>query len=154
MSYVFACVARDEDISWFSCTSLPQILQPPAAIIMIIAATRMHRSLTDFARGSTDMYYIFDSIPLSAYRGRYRWDISGNVQKRGFPFSKAKHTPAAQTSPGQMEVAFHVPREEDLTQTSHSAGGSCVRMDGEPHDQLNKPTVGCKLESGMEECVP
>jgi len=116
---------------------LDVILQRPAAIIMIIAATRMHRSLTDFARGSTDM-----------------WDTSGGVQKRGLPFSKAKRTPATQTLPGLMEVAFHVPSEEYLTQTSHPASGSCVSMDGEPHDQLNKPTVGCKLESGMEECVP
>jgi len=83
------------------------------------------------------------------YRGRYRLGASGSIQMRGFPFSKTKRTPAAQTSPGEMEVAFHVPCEGYSTQITHP--GSCVSMDGEPHDQLNKPIVDCKLESGTEE---
>jgi hypothetical protein len=34
------------------------MFQLPAVIIMSIAATRMHRSLTDFVSGTTDMYDI------------------------------------------------------------------------------------------------
>jgi hypothetical protein len=101
-------------------------------------------------------HVLYFTIPFpsafSAYRGRYRFGASGSVQMRGFPFSKAERTPTAQTTLGQMELAFHIPCEESLTpQTSHP--GSCVRLDGEPHDQLNKPTVDCTLESGIGECV-
>ena len=52
-----------------------------------------------------------------------------------------------------MEVAVYIPCEEHLTPQTRNLG-SCVGMEGEPHDQLTKQTVDCKPESGMEGCVP
>ncbi|KAH9985889.1 hypothetical protein BJV74DRAFT_846109 [Russula compacta] len=46
------------------------MLQPPAAIVMSIAATRMHRALVDFAFGSTDKYTLFLSFFLQTYCDR------------------------------------------------------------------------------------
>jgi hypothetical protein len=42
-----------------------QMFQPPSVIIIAIAATRIHRSLVDFASGSADMYDASFRIPKS-----------------------------------------------------------------------------------------
>ena len=49
-----------------SCTYVTQMFQPPALIIMAIAATWMYCSLTDFCTGSADMYIIRSFLNLSS----------------------------------------------------------------------------------------
>ena len=58
LSVVRACLCCEGRVYLVLMHFLPQILQPPSAIITIIAATRMHRSLTDFAHGPTTLYGI------------------------------------------------------------------------------------------------
>jgi hypothetical protein len=53
MSYVFVVIGEERPLVSHSA---PQLFETPCKITMIIAATRMHRALVDFASGSSDMY--------------------------------------------------------------------------------------------------
>lgn len=46
-----------------------QMFQPQSSTAMVIAATRMHRSLVDFNSRSTDVYGVLYSLPFSDLQG-------------------------------------------------------------------------------------
>jgi len=106
------------------------ILQPPSIIAMSVVATRMHRSLTDFARGTAD-------IPSDSFRRHH------------LEFVKTEQTPAGQTFLGAMEVTVHISSEgHPASQTIHLS--STVGVDSQPcSNSLSESSVHCDLESGM-----
>jgi len=104
------------------------ILQPPSIIAMSIVATRMHRSLTDFICGPTDIQ-------------------SDSFRRHGPEFAKTEQTPAGQTSLRPVGVAVHISSGGQASQTIHV--GSTVGMDGQSHDPLSESVVDRDLESGM-----
>jgi hypothetical protein len=56
----------------FSFVSTSQLFEVPSLVVMTIAATRMHRSLVDFASGSTEVYDILHFLSyFHAQCGRY-----------------------------------------------------------------------------------
>ena len=114
------------------------MFQLPSVVTMTIAATRMYRSLTDFASSATDMYQIptFLSSPLlTCCRRLYR--ASSNLLKG--------HT---KVSNMQWNVAMPVDRIEvtvDSTDEQYQISGTS-RHDAE--EQLCEKLQG--YESGQE----
>ncbi|KAH9985086.1 hypothetical protein BJV77DRAFT_139589 [Russula vinacea] len=76
--------------------STPQMLQTPGLVMMIIAATRMHRALVDFASESSDMAHV-------------------NVQASSLVISKTKQTDAAPTTLHRIEIAVDTAFEQHPT---------------------------------------
>jgi len=83
------------------------MFQPPTWITMSIAATRMHRSLVDFASGSTDIF-----------------SAQGSLQHSNLP-PRPRRIPATLTSLDRMEVAVHVVSEQHVSRQV-SSDGSCI----------------------------
>jgi len=81
---VVACLSTNSQFT--------NLILMPGLIIMTIAATRMHRSLVDYASGFPDVV---------SRRGNAKLSISG------VSFSKTKRVKAASLSPAQIEVAVH-----------------------------------------------
>jgi len=87
------------------------MFQPPTWITMTIAATRIHRSLVDFASGSTGVFTASNTQEVQQH---------GNL-----PGSKIKRIRASSTLPDQMGVTVHVVSEQHLSQQM-STNGSCI----------------------------
>jgi len=75
--------------------------------MLIIAATRMHRSLVDFASGSSDVYdaHFLSLFPFSAADGRFR--VHGNPQMNNLASPKTKRTSTPSSALDRVEVAIH-----------------------------------------------
>jgi hypothetical protein len=84
------------------------VFEDPSLIVMIIAATRMHRSLVDFASGSTEMYDTlhFFSFFL-AQHGLCRVSTRESRPMSNLVFSKTKRSDPAPTALDRVEVATH-----------------------------------------------
>lgn len=90
--------------------SVTQMLLPLGCITMTIAATRMHRSLVDYASGSPDMYDTFNFRFFSCFSAR---EMSFLVYSRISNWAVASHSPssAARTAsispPNRIELTVH-----------------------------------------------
>jgi len=91
---------------------------------MSIAATRMHRSLVDFASGPTAMYDTLTPFRSPAYCGRCSFSAQGSLQHNNLP-PRTRRIPAALTSLDQMEVAVHIVSEQHMSRQV-SSDGSCI----------------------------
>jgi hypothetical protein len=93
---------------------------------MIIAATRMHRSLVDFASGSSNMYgtlRLFSILP--AQRGRCHFRGHENIQVSSLVFSKTKQADLASTTLHRVEIPMDPAFEQHQTAqipNDHSSG--------------------------------
>jgi hypothetical protein len=90
----------------------------PGLIIMTIAATRMHRSLVDYASAFPDVYDTL--LLLSLYptqRGQYRFRVTVreniNLPITSALFSKTKRAQTALNSLHRIEVNVHTSYEQD-----------------------------------------
>ena len=95
---------------------------------MTIAATRMHRSLVDFASGSTDMYGTLAHFhsPIHCRQCSLSSLSAKVVQQHGnLPGPKTRRIRAASISPDQMGVAVHVVSEQHISQQM-SSNDSCI----------------------------
>lgn len=82
---------------------------------MSIAATRMHRSLVDFASGHADMYDIIYSALFSAHCLLSILGVLGNQQSGSLPvrrIQETNHDNGASAPVDQMGVAVHTAPEQ------------------------------------------
>ena len=92
------------------------MLQTPGLVMMIIAATRMHRALVDFASESSDMYGTLCLLAfLPAQCGRCHLRAHVNVQASSLVFSKTKQTDAVPTTLHRIEIAVDTAFEQHPT---------------------------------------
>ena len=97
-----------------------QIITAPGMITMTIAATRMHRSLVDYASGFSDVYDTFNLLHLLSYSTRgYRFRVSAQENKKlpkiSAVFSKTTRAQAALNSLDQIELTVHTAFEQHTT---------------------------------------
>ena len=82
---------------------------------LVIAATRMHRSLIDFAHRSPDVYDVFYDSILSRFLphdGRYRFSARENIQDDRIPVPETKRISPAWIPNDRMVVAMDVFSEQ------------------------------------------
>ena len=127
-----------------------QMLQPPTAILMTIAATRMHRTLVGFTYGSKDKYTLFISFFFQTCSDRCRCSAFDTLQNGGPPVSKIEWTPASQSTVRRMEVTMQKTDEQYPTSQS-SQHGSFVGKERR-HDSLkpNDSIVGHEMGEGRD----
>jgi hypothetical protein len=107
----------------------------PSVIILIITSTRMHRSLVDFASGSSDVYE-YDTLhfnaslpPLFSPSARPIWfRTNENPQLTSLVLSKAKGTDTALTALDRVEVSMHTAPEQHPTGTAMSGEGTSTTI--------------------------
>jgi len=88
------------------------MLQVPAVIILAIAATRMYRSLVDFASETTDMSDILSFHIYPCSQCSIPCSIQDDPQADSHIFSRTKDTPRARTPVARMEVNMHAVYEQ------------------------------------------
>ena len=113
---------------------------------MVIAATRMHRSLVDFTTGSTDMC---DTLALSfsphPHYGRCLPSANDSFQDSGIAVVKAKRAHAAQIPLDRMDVTVHIVSEPRLARQTRD-DDSCASVD----EQARKKQNGLGLDDDLE----
>ena len=104
---------------------------------MVIAATRMHRSLVDFTTGSTDMC---DTLALSfsphPHYGRCLPSANDSFQDSGIAVVKAKRAHAAQIPLDRMDVTVHIVSEPRLARQTGD-DDSCASVDEQARNEQN-----------------
>jgi hypothetical protein len=123
---------------------LHSMFETPGLIIMTIAATRMHRSLIDFASGSSDM-------------------TNESPQLTSLVLSKAKRTDTGPTALDRVEVSMHTPPEQystgpamsgESTPTIVSTSEKIPEIVGDPSN-LNLTRVStCPLPTVSPSAIP
>ncbi len=112
---------------------MPQVLGNPSLIVMIIAATRMHRSLVDFASGSTEMYDTLHFLSFFlAQHGLCRFSTRESRPMSNLVFSKTKRSDPAPTALDWVEVATHKDFGQHLTGSKNDDDSSTVIGTSEP----------------------
>jgi len=112
---------------------VPQVLGNPSLIVMIIAATRMHRSLVDFASGSTEMYDTLHFLSFFlAQHGLCRFSTRESRPMSNLVFSKTKRSDPAPTALDWVEVATHKDFGQHLTGSKNDDDSSTVIGTSEP----------------------
>ncbi|KAI9455867.1 hypothetical protein F5148DRAFT_1369800 [Russula earlei] len=121
------------------------IFQIPALTIMSIAATRMYRSLADFASGFTDR----SGIPpfFSSPRSRSMcFSVEESAQYGGHGIPRVH---AVSLTP--MEVSLNTTREQCLTsQTSAPSGDPYIHVEVPMSDKPRRPRQDENMESGRQ----
>ncbi len=111
---------------------MPQVLENPSLIVMIIAATRMHRSLVDFASGSTEMYDALHFLSfILTQHGLCRFSTRESRPMSDLVFSKTKRSDPAPTALDRVQVATHKAFGQHLTGSKNDDDSSSVIGTGE-----------------------
>jgi hypothetical protein len=120
---------------------------------MSIAATRIYRSLADFA-SATEVYVILSSSPLTLIDVTSAM-VSGKAPRIGRNVPTSKLTFAAPTSPRRTEVAMDTSHEQYLTPLTDQ---DVIYIGRESPEQLRDKPRGLSFdddpESGAGRCVP
>jgi len=87
--------------------SASQLFQGSSQIIMIIATTRMHRSLVNFAAGSSHV-------------------LHGSPQVSNLTSSKTKRTDTPSTALDRVEIAIHTAIEQHSTSSTTDDDSSTI----------------------------
>ena len=98
--------------SAFLISSTSQLFEGSSQIIIIIAATRMHRSLVNFASGSSDVYDTLQFLSLFLLN---RFRAHENPQASNLTSSKTKRAGAPSTAMDRVEIAMHTAIEQHPT---------------------------------------
>ena len=99
---------------------------------MIIAATRMHRALVDFASVSSDMYGTLCFLSFfPAQYGRCRFRAHEKVKVSRLASPNTKQTDAAPTTPHRIEIAVDTAFEQHPTAQIADGDSSDINI-GEP----------------------
>jgi len=122
---------------------------------MVIAATRMHRSLVDSASGFPDVYDTPGLLYLLSYSTRaYRFRVSAQESKKlstsSAVFPKTKRAQATLGSQDRIEVTVHTAFEQHTTtQTNdHDSYNSTIKQVHE------KPNAWGRLDDSVEPLEP
>jgi len=111
---------------------VPQVLENPSLIVMIIAATRMHRSLVDFASGSTEMYDALHFLSfILTQHGLCRFSTRESPPMSNLVFSKTKRSDPAPTALDRVQVATHKAFGQHSTGSKNDDDSSSVIGTGE-----------------------
>jgi|SRR6267154_497822 len=114
------------------------MFMPPSIVTLSIAATRIHRSLIDYASGRTEQYDITASFStLTAHCDRYgRPSDPISLQESGQIKWKVNTAPVKLVLPSRMEEVIGRAYNQDQTpQTSQC--GSPISVEGQ---SFEKPT--------------
>jgi len=131
-----------------------QMFLSTSLIVMSIAATRIHRSLIDFAYENTEVYDRGTPTPAPAHNGRPSHGSSEQNSSRTLASGRAQADPRDNrsaslfTPPNRMEVTIHVVYEEYQTPPSVRSG-SVVSAE----EALGEKPAGLGLNDGVEEIV-
>ncbi|KAI0281958.1 hypothetical protein BGY98DRAFT_931789 [Russula aff. rugulosa BPL654] len=108
------------------------MFEAPGVIIMTIAATRMHRSLVNFA--SSDVY---DSSLLSFFPTQYslcRFRKHESPKMSSLAFRETKWTDTPSTVPDRIEVVVHKAFGQHLTSSTNDSDSSSITA--EPRSRI------------------
>ena len=120
------------------------MFQAPGGLIMVVAATRMHRSLVDFANRSSDACVIRYLISSPAHDCRCRFSMGEDIQTIGLKFAKPKQRPTTM-SHNLTEISVHTILEPRLTQQINDSSSS---TDENVHEKPSVSTLDRDLERG------
>ena len=104
----------------------------PSLIVMTIAATRMHRSLIDFACGFAEVYdilYFLSFFMLSAAYCRFR--THENRPLSSLVFSKTKRSESAPTTQDRITMSVNRASEQRSTGSKNDGDSSTVSSTSE-----------------------
>ena len=108
-----------EEGSGFLIPSASQLFESSSQIIIIIAATRMHRSLVNFASGFSEVYDTFQFLSFfPAQCSRYRFRPHGSPKVSNPTSSKTKRTDIPSNALDRVEVAIHTAIERHSTSST------------------------------------
>ena len=113
---------------------------------MTIAATRMHRSLVDFA-SSSDVYAILLLILLQTYKDRCQFSVHENFQASKLKFATPEQFRATTAPLSPMEIAVRTVFEQHLTPQLSDRDPS-IDIDDKVSEKHNKSSLGDDLERG------
>ena len=99
---------------------------------MVIAATRMHRSLTDFVPGSADMYGVLSSLTFSCSLRSIQFSAKGDLQNSGPPIQGAQRINDGSIPINRIEVVVHTVSEQHGTLQTRE-DDSCISTDEQIH---------------------
>lgn len=102
---------------------------------MTIAATRMHRSLVDFAYGSTELYDILHVLYFHAQRDLYCFRMHESRPVSTLVFSKTKRTDPAPATLDQIQMSVNMASEQRSTDSKNDGDSSTVISTS---DQIHK----------------
>jgi len=109
-----------------------QVLLQVTWITVVIAATRMHRSLTDFVCGSADVYDVLSFSPASCSLQSILFSALGNlVQNSSPPVQGTERVNAGSIPMGRMEAGVDTDSEQ-RTRDDDSFASTDERMHGVP----------------------
>jgi len=116
---------------------------------MVIAATRMHRSLVDFTTGSSNMYdTLTPSFLPPAHHGQCLSSANESFQDSGITIVKAKRAPTTEIPLDRMDLTVHVVSEPDLARQMRD-DDSCASVSEQAHKKQNGLGLENDLERGM-----
>ena len=124
------------------------MFMPPSIVTLSIAATRIHRSLIDYASGRTEQYDITASFStLTAHCDRYgRPSDPISLQESGQIKWKGNTAPVKFAPPNRMEVFIN--RTYELDQTTQTIQfGSLTSIEGQ---SFEKPTGQPRIDKNTE----
>jgi hypothetical protein len=94
----------------------PQMFETPCLIPMVIAVTRMHRYLIDFASNPPDLYVVSSLfVPASPQWDRCHFRKYQNLQVSNLVFARTKQTNATPSTQNRLEVTVHPAFEQHPT---------------------------------------
>jgi hypothetical protein len=124
-----------------------QMFQPPSWIAMAIAATRMHRSLVDYASRLTDVYDVLFSLALSCSLGSIFSSARDNIKHDSPPVPATTRTSSHMEL---MEVSVHVVSEQHGTPSMRD-DELCISTSDETYDKPKESNRDDDVERGVRE---
>jgi len=120
----------------------------PSLVALSIAATRIHRSLADFAYENTEVYGKGSFTPASPHSGWRSHELSepngSKTLASGRTAPKVNLSGSLFTPPNTLEVAIHMVYEEFQTPPSIPSGSGVDR-----EEQLGKKPAGLGLDGDV-----
>ena len=115
-----------------------QMFEPPAWIIMAIAATRMHRSLVDLVSSSTNVYAVLYSLTFFGSPWSCSIHARDNQQNSDPQVQETMEIVATSSQMSRMEVVVHIVSEQYGTSQMRD-DDSCTDpiVDHRMHEKLN-----------------
>ena len=121
--------------------SITQMLQIPGLLTVIIAATRMYRSLADYASRLPDETH--EILPLLYLSRSQCFRAHADVQRSDIAFSNGKRTHAISIPFNRRELSVNVDIESHLTSQMNSDSCSVNTNDKRPNDLHLDDNVEC-----------
>ena len=141
---MFLLVTACPGDNFLLCSMQMFVLLLSASITVVIAATRMHRSLTDFVSGSADVYDVLNSLTFSCSLRSIRFSAQGDlVQSSSPPVQGTRRINAGSIPMNQIEVVVVHTVSKQHGRWRARDDDSCISTDGIPNGlSCNHEDVG------------